>query len=36
VELGKVIANDMEQRLHTGITDGLDASTAALLHKLRG
>jgi glucose-6-phosphate isomerase len=36
VELGKVIANDMEQRLHTGNADGLDASTAALLHQLRG
>jgi glucose-6-phosphate isomerase len=35
VELGKVIAKDMEQRLHTGSTEGLDSSTAALLLKLR-
>lgn len=35
VELGKVIATDMEQRLHTGQTEGLDGSTAALLQKLR-
>ena len=35
VELGKVIANDMEQRLHTGDAQGLDASSAALLARLR-
>ncbi|MBI3531760.1 MAG: glucose-6-phosphate isomerase [Burkholderiales bacterium] len=35
VELGKVLAKDMEQRLDSGNADGLDASSAGLLHKLR-
>lgn len=35
VELGKVLAKDMASRLSTGHTDGLDASTAGLLQKLR-
>jgi len=34
VELGKVLAKDMEQRLSSGNVDGLDASSAALLHRL--
>ena len=36
VELGKVLAKDMEQRLNSGNTEGLDASSAGLLRKLRG
>jgi len=35
VELGKVLAKDMEQRLDSGNADGLDASSAGLLRKLR-
>ena len=35
VELGKLLAKDMETRLADGHTEGLDASTAALLQKLR-
>ncbi len=35
VELGKVLAKDMEQRLDNGNADGLDASSAGLLKKLR-
>lgn len=35
VELGKVLAKDMEQRLDSGNADGLDASSAGLLKKLR-
>ena len=35
VELGKVLAKDIEARLASGHTDGLDASTAGLLQKLR-
>ena len=35
VELGKVLARDIEPRLHSGDTDGLDASTAGLLRRLR-
>jgi glucose-6-phosphate isomerase len=34
VELGKVLAQDIEVRLETGDTSGLDASTAGLLRKL--
>ena len=34
VELGKVLARDIEARLKTGDTSGLDASTAGLLRKL--
>ncbi len=36
VELGKVLAKDIEGRLATGDVGGLDASTAALLERLRG
>jgi glucose-6-phosphate isomerase len=36
VELGKALAQDIEPRLGSGNTEGLDASTAALLEKLRG
>ena len=36
VELGKVLAKDIEGRLATGNVAGLDASTAALLQRLRG
>ncbi len=36
VELGKVLAKDIEPRLVSGALDGLDASTAALLQRLRG
>ncbi len=36
VELGKVLAKDIEGRLATGDIAGLDASTAALLQRLRG
>jgi glucose-6-phosphate isomerase len=36
VELGKVLARDIEPRLQSGDTSGLDASTAGLLRRLRG
>ncbi len=36
VELGKVLAQELEPRLASGDTAGLDASTAALVHALRG
>ena len=36
VELGKVLAKDIEPRLHRGDTAGLDGSTAGLLRRLRG
>ena len=35
VELGKVLARDIEPRLASGDTQGLDASTAGLLERLR-
>ncbi|MCW2311827.1 glucose-6-phosphate isomerase [Rhodoferax antarcticus] len=35
VELGKVLAKDVEQRLISGNTDALDGSTAGLLARLR-
>jgi glucose-6-phosphate isomerase len=35
VELGKVLAKDVEARLGSGETAGLDASTAGLLSLLR-
>ncbi len=35
VELGKVLAQDIEPRLASGDANGLDGSTAGLLHKLR-
>ena len=35
VELGKVLARDIEPRLQTGDVTGLDASTAGLLQRLR-
>jgi glucose-6-phosphate isomerase len=35
VELGKVLARDIEPRLHSGDSSGLDASTAALLARMR-
>jgi glucose-6-phosphate isomerase len=35
VELGKVLAKDVEARLNSGNTAGLDGSTAGLLAKLR-
>ena len=35
VELGKVLARDIEPRLHSGDVSGLDASTAGLLQRLR-
>ena len=35
VELGKVLAKDIEPRLHSGDSQGLDGSTAGLLHRLR-
>jgi glucose-6-phosphate isomerase len=35
VELGKVLATDIAQRLETGSTDGLDGSTAGLLAHLK-
>jgi glucose-6-phosphate isomerase len=35
VELGKVLATDIAQRMATGDAQGLDASTAALLQRLR-
>ena len=34
VELGKVLATDIEARLSTGNTDGLDCSTAGLVRLL--
>ena len=36
VELGKVLAKDIEPRLASGDVEGLDASTAGLLARLRG
>jgi len=36
VELGKVLAKDIEPRLRSGDAAGLDASTAGLLQRLRG
>ena len=36
VELGKVLARDIEARLASGDTTGLDPSTASLVGKLRG
>ena len=36
VELGKVLARDIEPRLHSGDATGLDGSTAGLLQRLRG
>jgi len=36
VELGKVLAKDIAPRLASGDTKGLDASTAALVKRLRG
>lgn len=36
VELGKVLAGDLAKRLASGDTQGLDASTAGLLRRLRG
>ena len=35
VELGKVMASDLEPRLTTGNVDGLDGSTAGLLARMR-
>ncbi len=35
VELGKVLAKDIEPRLHSGDSAGLDGSTAGLLQRLR-
>ena len=35
VELGKVLARDIEPRLMSGDVSGLDASTAGLLQRLR-
>ena len=35
VELGKVLAKDVEARLKSGHTDGLDGSTAGLLALMR-
>ena len=35
VELGKVLAQDIELRLHSGDVSGLDGSTAGLLQRLR-
>ena len=35
VELGKVLAQDIEPRLHSGDASGLDGSTAGLLQRLR-
>jgi glucose-6-phosphate isomerase len=35
VELGKVLARDIEPRLHSGDSSGLDGSTAGLLQRLR-
>lgn len=36
VELGKVLAKDLEERLASGDASGLDGSTAGLLARLRG
>jgi glucose-6-phosphate isomerase len=36
VELGKVLAKDLAPRLASGDTQGLDASTASLVRRLRG
>lgn len=36
VELGKVLAGDLARRLENGDIEGLDASTAGLLSRLRG
>ena len=36
VELGKVLAKDIEPRLASGDVQGLDASTAALVRQLQG
>jgi glucose-6-phosphate isomerase len=36
VELGKVLAKDIESRLYSADEQGLDASTAGLLRRLRG
>ncbi|TMH10176.1 MAG: glucose-6-phosphate isomerase, partial [Betaproteobacteria bacterium] len=36
VELGKALCNDLLPRLASGDTQGLDASTAGLLRRLRG
>ena len=36
VELGKVLAKDIHVRIATGDVDGLDASTAALVARVRG
>ena len=35
VELGKLLAKDLEPRLHSGDASGLDGSTAGLLRRLR-
>jgi glucose-6-phosphate isomerase len=35
VELGKVLARDVQARLDSGDTTGLDGSTAGLLRRLR-
>ena len=35
VELGKVLAKDIHARMMSGDIEGLDASTAQLLHKIR-
>jgi glucose-6-phosphate isomerase len=34
VELGKVLAKDIEARLHSGDVAGLDGSTSGLLQRL--
>ena len=36
VELGKVLAGDIAKRLESGDVEGLDASSAALIERLRG
>jgi len=36
VELGKVLAKDIEPRLRSGDVSGLDGSTAGLLHRIAG
>ena len=36
VELGKVLAKDVEARMVSGDLSGLDGSTAGLLSRLRG
>jgi glucose-6-phosphate isomerase len=36
VELGKVLAKDIEARIYSGDATGLDGSTAGLLARLRG